>query len=121
MAKRIEHITNIVIEPSPPIIARLNDELRCSGRGGRIVLTSGAQAMGAVLIAQMLEAIRRFDAFDQNNDPYGEHDCAMLDVEGHSFLWKIDYYDTAMVLHSPDPADPELTCRVLTVMLADEY
>ena len=45
MAKRIEHTTNIVIEPSPPIIARLNDELRCSGRGGRIVLTSGVQAI----------------------------------------------------------------------------
>jgi hypothetical protein len=36
-------------------------------------------------------------------------------------LWKIDYYDRSRRYHSPDPADPKLTVRVLTVMRADEY
>jgi hypothetical protein len=99
----------------------LNDELRRFGRGGRIVVTAGIQALGAVFLHQALEALRAFEAFDDRNDPYGEHDCALIEVEGQSLLWKIDYYDTSFTLHSPDPADPSVTCRVLTLMLADEY
>jgi hypothetical protein len=121
MAQRIEHMSNIEIEPSAPIIAQLNDELRRFGRGGRIVVTPGVQARGAAFLGEALEALRNFEAFDARNDPYGEHDCALIEVEGQSLLWKIDYYDTSLTLHSPDPADASVTCRVLTLMLADEY
>jgi Protein of unknown function (DUF3768) len=36
-------------------------------------------------------------------------------------FWKIDLYDREMELMSPDPANPDVTTRILTVMLADEY
>jgi hypothetical protein len=34
---------------------------------------------------------------------------------------RIDCYDRATEMGSPDPADPAVTARVLTIVLADEY
>jgi hypothetical protein len=31
------------------------------------------------------------------------------------------YFDRSLNHHSPDPTDPAVTVRVITVMLADEY
>jgi hypothetical protein len=65
--------------------------------------------------------MRRFDAFTPDNDPHGEHDFGAFDEGGDRFFWKIDYYDKQMEFGSPDAADPDVTARVLTLMLAEEY
>jgi Protein of unknown function (DUF3768) len=102
-------------------ICELNDELRRFGRGGRVMITSGIEALGAAAIARIMAAVASFDAFTSDNDPYGEHDCAILGVDGIRVLFKIDYYDPDLVYHSPDPSDPSVTRRVMTVMRSDEY
>ena len=77
-------------------IKTLNDNLRKSFIGGRVILT-------------------------QANDPYGEHDFGSFDYNGEKIYWKIDYYDKSYQYLSENPANPDITNRVLTVMLAEEY
>ena len=44
-----------------------------------------------------------------------------LTVGGEDYYWKIDYYDQNLEFHSPGPADPSVTIRMLTIMRVDEY
>ena len=113
-------------------IARLNDWLRehlTAPGNNRIVMTSGiADLIGDVSRfrnfrkrAELLRAVRDFDGFDDAIDPYGEHDFGAFDYAGQKLFWKIDYYDRALAFGSDDPANPAVTTRVLTILLAEEY
>jgi hypothetical protein len=102
-------------------IRDLNDELRTTGIGGKTYLTRGLIEKGADFIAKVTAAVRSFDGFTNDNDPWQEHDCATLDVDGERVMFKIDCYDLDLQCGSPDAADPKLTRRILTIMLAEEY
>lgn len=102
-------------------IRRLNDHLRCRGRGGRLAVTAGVIALGRGALPAILVALRSFGGFTSDNDPYGEHDFGSIDWRGTRLFWKIDYYHRELRFGSPDPADASVTTRVLTVMLAAEY
>ena len=102
-------------------IRELNDRLRRQGIGGRVMITPGIQALGPDDVRHVLTAVARFDDFTEDNDPWGEHDCAVLTVNGHRIIFKTDYYDRELRWHSPDASDPAVTERVLTVMLSEEY
>ena len=86
-----------------------------------MVVTGGVIAKETGFILRALHAVRTYSDFNPNNDPYGEHDFGAFDLDGERLFWKIDYYDTALKMGSPCPADPTQTRRVLTIMLADEY
>lgn len=100
---------------------RLNDRLRKTGQGGQVLITDGVLGLGLDLARKVVEQVAAFDSFSEDNDPWGEHDCAGLEVDGQRIIWKIDYYDRRMEFLSPNPADPKVTCRVLTIMLSWEY
>lgn len=102
-------------------IRTLNDAFRRSSTGGRMLMTAGVAAMPNDEQLAIVAAVMAFEAFDAGNDPYGEHDFGALRIGVHHLMWKIDTYDRSGRVHSPDPGDPVVTCRVLTIMLAEEY
>ncbi|MFR7962749.1 MAG: DUF3768 domain-containing protein [Alphaproteobacteria bacterium] len=102
-------------------IKTLNDNLRKFLIGGKIMLTQGINAKSYEEIAEIMLKIRHFDNFTPDNDPYGEHDFGSFDYKGEKIFWKIYYYDKNYQFLSENPANPDVTNRVLTVMLAEEY
>lgn len=102
-------------------IRELNDAFRTTFVGGRIVMTAGVNALDIIKQIALSHAIRTFDKFDLSNDPHHEHDFGSILFDGEKIYWKIDYYDKNMEFGSPDPSDPAVTTRVMTVMLASEY
>ena len=99
----------------------LNDAMRKHGIGGQIMLTVGIRALGDKVVDRIVVAVRTFDNFSEDNDPYKEHDYGSVVVDGNKVLWKMDYYDRDLQYGSPDPSNPAVTKRILTIMLASEY
>lgn len=102
-------------------IRALNDQFRTTLVGGTVVLTSGIAALSPETQAAVIAAIRSFDAFDGDNDPWGEHDFGAVEVDDLRVFFKVDYYDLTRRCHSRNAADPTVTERVMTIMLASEY
>jgi Protein of unknown function (DUF3768) len=109
-------------------IRELNDALRKSADtilrrviNGQLVVTRGIAARGDDFFTRAIAAVRAFDTFSADNDPHGEHDFGAFDIDGEHLFWKIDYYDTDLEHGSPNAADPAVTKRVLTILLAEEY
>ena len=100
---------------------RALDELRRSLPNAHAVLTAGVAALGREAVARIVKTIAVYDDFCHDNDPYKEHDFGSFDADGHLIFFKIDYFDKQGAFHSPDPSDPSVTQRVITIILAEEY
>jgi len=101
-------------------IRALNDVMRLTGHGGVVVESLNVSDLPDVTKAKVHRAIQEFDDFTEENDPWGEHDCAVVRVGAEDYLFKVDYYDKNLEYHSPDKADPLVTTRVLTICTPDE-
>ena len=102
-------------------IRYLNDKLRQDLTKGVAVMTPGIAALGQETVQRILKTIEVYDNFCHANDPHEEHDFGAFEAEGSRIFFKIDYYDSTLTVHSPDPSDPSVTQRVITIMLAEEY
>lgn len=100
-------------------IQELNDRLRQTGMGGKVVMTRAVSALSAEDLGALIQKVREFDAFTPRNDPWGEHDFGEVVLEGERYFWKIDAYDVNNAgFGSPDAADETVTTRVMTIMTA---
>lgn len=116
-------------------IANLNDAFRSQlliglaggNVSGRYHITGSLQkAFGPNEIMQVFHKVATFDQFTPDNDPYGEHDFGAIHHGDEDVFWKIDYYDRESLdadeeYGSEDPSDPEITTRIMTIMLAQDY
>ena len=116
-------------------IADLNDTFRSQlliglvgGKvSGHYNITANLQkAFGPNEIMHVFRKVATFDQFTPDNDPYGEHDFGAIQHGDENVFWKIDYYDRESLdageeYGSEDPSDPEITTRVMTIMLAQDY
>ena len=84
-------------------------------------MTQGVASLPDAELQHLLGEVQRFDQFTPDNDPYREHDFGKVMVEQDSYFWKIDCFDRDLRYGSPDPADADVTTRILTVMRSDEY
>lgn len=99
------------------IIRQINDRLRQRHEGGRVVLSDGVRALPVGTVARILIAIRDAGPPADHSD---EHDAGRVLVDGHEVLWVIDAFGLDWISHSPDPSEPSLTCRRLSVLLVEE-
>lgn len=96
-------------------LAKINDEFRKACQG--FMVTRGVSALPN--IAKVIDMVSNFNEFNEDNDPYGEHDFGSFEYFGKKLFWKIDYYDSE-IESWPNPLSNNRR-RVLTVMLAEEY
>jgi len=101
----------------------LNDLLRTTLHPdyGRVMLTQGVNSLEQEKVSEILQAVREFNNFTEDNDPHMEHDFGAPNISGQKIFWKIDYYDKVLEHGSEDPSNSEVTTRVLTIMLPEEY
>ena len=91
-----------------------NDALRASIPHVRppntLFISRGVAALPVEEVSEILRKVKDFDAFTEDNDPYGERDVGSFEHYSERIMWKIDDYE----------GDQDLNL-VLTVMLAEEY
>jgi hypothetical protein len=118
---QLNYKLELIMETKTARIRALNDELLQHLFGGIAVMTPGVAALGQVAIDRIVKTIAVYDDFCHANDAHEEHDFGSFEAEGQKILFKIDYFDKTLKYHSPDPSDPSVTERIITIMLADEY
>ena len=84
-------------------------------------MTPGVAALGPEAAERIFRTIATYDDFCHANDPWSEHDFGSFEAEGETIFFKIEYLSKDMTMGSPDPSDPLVTTRVITIMLSSEY
>jgi hypothetical protein len=119
-------ISTIDYEPyTSAQLARINDTLRMNlcklkcnvpveGIQGQLVFTRNAIDTLDDKIKVLLNAIGVFNQFNEDNDPYGEHDFGKIELLGKTWFWKFDYYDKSIRSFGHD-------IHMLTIMEASDY
>jgi hypothetical protein len=125
LVKAIGILPNIRVISQETAIAKRNDQFRVnvinspSITSGKCVLTASIAAQEPLVLAHILYAVKTFDDFNEDNDPYKEHDFGKITIRGLDVFWKIDYFKDEKMTEGTD--DPLTSYQVMTIMIASEY
>lgn len=100
-------------------IRGLNNAFRKGFGEGQIMVTPGIAERNDVW--EIVQRVRKYNSFVSHNDPYSEADFGSIEIDGQTIFWKIDYYGKDLVSVSLDPANQDITTRVMTIGLLAEY
>lgn len=110
--------------PSPDdkstLIAQQNDLLRRGIKGHRIPgrIHATRSVVNSPNFNQLIDSVRAFSDFKEENDPWKEHDRATIG----DIYFKIDYYENDELQYgSEDASDLDKTYRVMTIAHNDEW
>ena len=95
----------------------LNDALRQTFTGGRVLISPGVQSLPSEDNAKVLQRVRDFTAFNDQNVPH--HDFGSFEVAGVVYCFELERAPRAR--NSNQSAYTGEPARVLTIMRADEY
>ncbi|QUG90790.1 DUF3768 domain-containing protein [Pseudomonas putida] len=72
---------------------------------------------------RLLDYTMTYKGFNDDNDPWNEHDMAFFEFEGERYFFKFDYYDANFKggVEEEDRMNDDKCKRVLTIGLAEEY
>lgn len=97
-------------------IAERNDRARkAMGVACMLVQTIGVNMLPPEEQSRLREAVETFNDFNNDNDPWNEHDFGKISQDGVDYFWKIDDFGQ---YHKDHGATHHL---VLSIMRADEY
>lgn len=102
-------------------VAELNDAFRSTFQSGPVILSEGVASPVEGDRNEIIAMVNQFSEFTENNDDDGLHNFGVCEhAHVGKVLWRIDCYDRDYRDTSGDPADPDITRRVLTIMLEEE-
>lgn len=99
-------------------IRALNDAARSTFTGCLVVLTPTFEKLPLTTKTHLLKSVREFTDFDEVRDT--EHRFGVINYQGQEYFFHMAYQDLTLQVHSPDPANPRVTRRVLTVGVSSE-
>ncbi|AFY57325.1 Protein of unknown function (DUF3768) [Rivularia sp. PCC 7116] len=119
-------MTNQTEKNSTAQICALNDKFRQTfdAKLGKVVITQVVGCLNTNQLQKLLQAVKQFSDFNENNDPWKEHDMGKIELFDEKFFFKIDYFDRQKYqqgIGSEEPYNVDKTFRVMTIMLASEY
>ncbi|MDH5727368.1 MAG: DUF3768 domain-containing protein [Gammaproteobacteria bacterium] len=104
-----DDFTHVFIER----IAKLNDQLRTTFKGGRILLSDTVMNLPPELKKMVFLGVTEYREFRQPG--YDTHDFGRFTLRGQSYYWAIQCYHPTLFEPSTDPSDPTKTRRVLLI------